>query len=72
MPDGLALLVSVRGGDVQVYRVEDGSLVQRWSAGLDKPVQAPAFDPDGRTLRLATEETLVQYPHIPAQVGTSG
>ncbi len=61
-PDGRALLVPVQGGDLLVYRLEDGTLVQRLSPGLSKPIQALAFDHNGKTLWLATEETLVQHP----------
>lgn len=60
-PDGSVLLVPVEGGDLLVYRVEDGALVQRLSSGLNEPIQALTFDHDGRTLWLATEEALVQY-----------
>lgn len=60
-PDGSILLVPVEGGDLLVYRVEDGSLVQRLSTGLTEPIQALTFDHNGRTLWLATEENLVQY-----------
>ncbi len=61
-PDGRALLLPVRGSEVLVYDGESGALSQRLRSGLDEPVQALAFDHDGRTLWLATEETLVQYP----------
>lgn len=60
-PDGSALLVPVEGGDVLVYRVEDGACVQQLPSGLSEPVQALAFDHDARTLWLATEERLVAY-----------
>lgn len=60
-PDGSVLFVPVQGGDLLVYRVEDGALMQRLPTGLSKPVGALAFDHDGKTLWLATEEGLVQY-----------
>ena len=60
-PDGSVLLVAVEGGDLLVYRVEDGTLVQRMPTGLSQPIEALAFDHDGRTLWLATQEVLVQY-----------
>lgn len=60
-PDGGVLFVPVQGGDVLVYRSEDGTLLQQLSTHLDEPVQALAFDHDGTTLWLATEGRLVQY-----------
>lgn len=60
-PDGSVILVPELGGDLLVYRAEDGELVQRLPTGLSQPVQALAFDHDGKTLWLATEEGLVQY-----------
>jgi WD40 repeat protein len=60
-PDGSVLLVPVQGGDLLVYRAEDGALVQRLPTGLSVPIQALAFEHDGRTLWLAIEEGLVQY-----------
>jgi WD40 repeat protein len=60
-PDGSVLLVPMQGGEVLVYRVEDGTLMQHLPLNLDEPVQALAFDHDGTTLWLATEESLVQY-----------
>jgi len=61
-PDGRALLLPVQGSELLVYDGESGALSQRLRSGLDEPVQALAFDHDGRTLWLATEERLVQYP----------
>jgi len=60
-PDGRALLLPVQGSEVLVYDVESGALSQRLRLGLDEPVQALAFDHDGRTLWLATEMALSQY-----------
>jgi WD40 repeat protein len=60
-PDGSILLVPVQGGDLLAHRAEDGTLVQRLPTGLSEPVQALAFDHNGKTLWLATEEELVQY-----------
>jgi WD40 repeat protein len=61
-PDGRALLLPVQGSELLVYDGESGTLSQRLRSGLDEPIQALAFDHDGRTLWLATEERLVQYP----------
>ncbi|GHO89161.1 WD40 repeat domain-containing protein [Dictyobacter formicarum] len=61
-PDGRSLIVPMQSNELFVYRVEDGALLQRLPLALDEPVQALAFDHDGRTLWLATEEALVQYP----------
>ena len=44
-----------------VYHAEDGALIQRLPTGFNEPVQALAFDHDGKTLWLATEDQLVQY-----------
>jgi len=60
-PDGRALLLPVQGSELLVYDVESGALLQRLRSGLDEPVQALAFDHDGRTLWLATEMALSQY-----------
>jgi hypothetical protein len=60
-PDGRTLLVPVQGSDLLVYRLEDGALLQRLPTGLNEPVQALAYDHDGKTLWLATEEALVPY-----------
>jgi outer membrane protein assembly factor BamB len=60
-PDGSVLLVLEEGGDMLVYRMEDGAYVQRLPSVLSEPVQALAFDQDGSTLWLATEERLVAY-----------
>jgi hypothetical protein len=59
--DGRALLLPVQGSELLVYDVESGTLSQRLRSGLDEPVQALAFDHDGRTLWLATEKALSQY-----------
>lgn len=60
-PDGIVLLVPAQSGDLLVFRVEDGTLMQRLPTGMIEPIQALAFDHDGRTLWLATEEMLVAY-----------
>ncbi|WP_201362020.1 hypothetical protein [Dictyobacter formicarum] len=52
----------MQGNKLFLYRVEDGVLIQRLPSELDEPVQALAFDHDGRTLWLATEGALVQHP----------
>lgn len=63
-PDGTTLLIPVQGGDLLVYRLADGTLVQRLPTDLGESVQALAFDHDGTTLWLATEETVAQFqPH---------
>jgi WD40 repeat protein len=60
-PDGRMLLLPERDGDLRLYRSEDGLLEQHLPIGLSEPVQALAFDHDGKTLWLATEDQLVQY-----------
>lgn len=60
-PDGKALLVPLQDGTLLKYRAEDGTLLDCLLSDLDKPVQALAFDHDGKTLWLATKEALVQY-----------
>lgn len=60
-PDGSVLLVPTPSGDLLVYSAEDGALMQRLATGLREPVQALAFDHDGKTLWLATEEKLAQF-----------
>jgi len=60
-PDSSVLLLPELGGDLLVYRAEDGALVQRLPTGLNEPIQALAFDHDGKTLWLATEDRLVQH-----------
>jgi WD40 repeat protein len=59
-PDGHALLVPVRHGDLLMYSAQSGALLQVLPSGLDKPIQALAFGHDGATLWLFTEETLVR------------
>jgi hypothetical protein len=51
----------MQDGSILVYSAEDGALMQRLATGLGEPVQALAFDHDGKTLWLATEEKLVQF-----------
>ncbi|GLV59860.1 hypothetical protein KDH_66840 [Dictyobacter sp. S3.2.2.5] len=60
-PDGRSLIVPMEENQLFVYRVEDGTLIQRLPIALDEAVQALAFDHDGRTLWLASEGELVQY-----------
>jgi WD40 repeat protein len=60
-PDGSMLLIPELGGDLLAYHAEDGALVQRLPTGLNEPIQALAFDHDGKTLWLATDEGLRQY-----------
>ncbi len=60
-PDGHALIVPLQNGDLLVYQVEDGALIQQLPSGLSEPVQALGFAHDGTTLWLATEKELVQY-----------
>jgi WD40 repeat protein len=59
-PDGTFLLVPMEDSHLFVYRVADGMLEQDLPTGLNEPIQALAFDHDGK-LWLATEEQLVQY-----------
>jgi ligand-binding sensor domain-containing protein len=59
-PEGKTLLVPVQGGDLLLYRLEDGTLLQRMHPGLNESIQALVYDHDGG-LWLATEEQLVQY-----------
>lgn len=72
-PDGKALICSNGGAqpfveanlhetsDLLVYRVDDGAFVQRLPSGLSEPIEALAFDHDGTTLWLATQDALVSY-----------
>src|SRR5579883_235483 len=60
-PDGSFLLIPEQEGTLGIYRVEDGLLLQRCPTGLSEPIQALSFDPDGKTLWLATAASLVQY-----------
>lgn len=59
-PDSETLLVPMRGDMLLRYRLEDGVLLEQLPSGLSEPVQALAFDHEGK-LWLATEERLVQY-----------
>jgi WD40 repeat protein len=60
-PDGRLLLVPVQGSELLVYSTQDGTFLQRLPSGGDEPVQALAFDHDGRTLWLAGETALWHY-----------
>lgn len=60
-PGSSTVLVPMQDGSILAYNAENGALVQRLPSGLSEPIQALAFDHDGRTLWLATEEALVQY-----------
>ncbi|HZO73626.1 MAG TPA: WD40 repeat domain-containing protein [Ktedonobacteraceae bacterium] len=60
-PDGRALIFSNGSCDLFVYSMDDGRLMQQLPSGLDEPIKAMAFDHDGKTLWLATRNTLVQY-----------
>ncbi len=62
-PDGSALIFPDESGDLFVYRVKDGTLVQQVPSGFDQPIQALAFDHDGTTLWLMIRDELVQCPH---------
>jgi hypothetical protein len=55
------LLLPEQGDSLLVYRVEDGKLMQRLPTGLSEPVQALAYDHDGKSLWLATEDDLTHY-----------
>ncbi len=60
-PDGQRLIAPTWRGDLLVYRTENGILEYRLPTGLSAPVQALAFDHDGRTLWLATEDQLIPF-----------
>jgi hypothetical protein len=62
-PDGSVLLVPMQDGDLHIYRLEDGAVLQRLPTSLSEPIQALCFDHGGK-LWLATEDQLIQYqPH---------
>jgi WD40 repeat protein len=60
-PDGRHLLICGRNNDLSVYSADDGTLQSRFPPGCHEPIEALAFDYDGRTLWLATEEALFPY-----------
>jgi WD40 repeat protein len=60
-PDGRMLLLPERSGDLVVFDSKEGAVLRRLPINLGEPVQALAFDHDGSTLWLATEERLVAY-----------
>ncbi len=60
-PGSSTVLVPMQDGSILAYNAEDGALIQRLATSLNEPVQALAFDHDGKTLWLATEEKLVQF-----------
>lgn len=60
-PDGSVVLVPMQDSSLLAYNAENGELVQRLPTGLKEPIQALAFDHDGKTLWLATEKTLTRY-----------
>jgi WD40 repeat protein len=57
-PDGPYLIAPTWSGDLLVYRADTGALEHRLPSGLG-PVKALAFDHDGTTLWLATEDLLM-------------
>lgn len=59
--DGSVLLVPLQGGNLLVYRLQDGAFMHLLPSDLNEPVQALVYDHDGKTLWMATEEALVQY-----------
>jgi WD40 repeat protein len=59
-PDGHYLIAPTWSGDLSVYQANTGVLERRLPAGLG-PVKALAFDHDGTTLWLATEDALTPY-----------
>ncbi len=59
-PDGHYLIAPTWSGDLLVYQAHTGKLEQRLPSGLG-PVKAVAFDHDGTTLWLATEDLLAPY-----------
>jgi len=60
-PDGRSVIFSNGSRDLFVYSMHDGRLMQQLPSGLDEPIRAMAFEHDGKTLWLATRNTLVQY-----------
>ena len=59
-PDGRYLIAPTWSGDLLVYQTDTGKLEHRLPSGLG-PVKAAAFDHDGTTLWLATEDLLTPY-----------
>lgn len=59
-PDGKAINFSNRSSDLFVCSMDDGRVMQQLPSGVDEPIKAMAFDHDGKTLWLATRNTLVQ------------
>ena len=59
-PDGRYLIAPTWSGDLLVYQTDTGKLEHRLPSGLG-PVRAAAFDHDGTTLWLATEDLLTPY-----------
>ncbi|MBO0779227.1 MAG: hypothetical protein J2P37_10410, partial [Ktedonobacteraceae bacterium] len=49
------------GSELLVYRISDGEMVQRLPSGRSSPIDTLAFDHDGTTLWLLTDEKLVSY-----------
>jgi WD40 repeat protein len=60
-PAGDSFVMAVQGGELLVYRTEDGTLLKRVASGILEPIESLAFDRDGTRLWLATEDTLTLY-----------
>lgn len=60
-PESRQVLVPMQDGSLVVYNAENGTLMQQLPTSLNESIQGLAFDHDGRTLWLATEERLVAY-----------
>jgi len=60
-PDGSHIVILEAGGDLCVYQADTGDFVQRLPTGISEPITGMAFDRDGSTLWLATEDGLLAY-----------
>lgn len=58
-PDGNCLLLCEQDNMLSMYRADDGTFLSRFPLEAREPIQALAYDPDGTTLWLAGEETLI-------------
>lgn len=61
-PDGNILVVGNENGELLLYGCDDGNLRRRMSTGLGKPIYALAFDHDGTSMWLVSDNRLVLYP----------
>ena len=60
-PDGRYLLICGQDNELTLYRTDDGMLHARVPSACLEPIEALAFDYDGKTLWLATEDSLLPY-----------